>query len=102
MSPRGEIQVRNFQCKGCRVEVRAIAEDDDGKAVGRETRDVGMEADGVAVVPHAGMTAIRVEEPAEAVGDGSAFGAVRIGGPLRLSGVVESRGSQGRLHFLFA
>jgi len=59
-----------------------------------EADDVGMEAHGFPVVPHAGVSAVRVKEPAEAVGDESAFGALGIGGPARLSIAVRRCGGQ--------
>jgi len=88
--------------EGFGIEVGAIAEDDYGEAVGGETLDVGVEADGVAVVPHADVVAIGVQEPAEAVGDGGAFGTVGVGGPLGLGAIGELRGSQRGQHLFFA
>ena len=75
-------KVDHFGREGFGVEVGAIAEDDYGEAVGGETLDIGVETDGVAVVPHARVIAVRVEEPAETVGDWGAFGAVGVNGPF--------------------
>src|SRR5260370_15485538 len=94
--------IGNLEDEGFGVEVGTIAEDDYGETVGGETLDVGVEAHGVAVVPHAGVSAIGVEEPAEAVGNWGAFGAVGVGGPFGLVADGELRGSQRGLHFFFA
>jgi len=75
------------ESEGFGADVGAVAENDDCEIVRREAQDVGVEAYGFAVVPHAGVRAAGVEEPAEAVGDGGAFGAVGVGGPARL-GVI--------------
>src|SRR6266852_1529600 len=96
-----EIQVGDFGGEGFGVEVGAIAEGDYGDAVGEEALDVGVEADGVAVVPHAGVIAMGVEKPAETVGDRGAFRAVGVSGPFELGTAGELRGSQGGLHFFF-
>ena len=96
-----EKQVGDFEGKGFGVEVGSVAEDDYGEAVGGEALDVGVEADGVAVVPHAEMIAVRIEEPAEAIGDWGAFGTVGVGGPFGLGGVGKLPGSQSGLHFPF-
>ena len=102
-----EEQVGDLEGKGFGAYIGAIAEDDDGEVVVRESDDVGVEAHGFAVVPHAWVDAPRIEEPAEAVGDGSTFGAVGIGGPARLSVNIyrcweQSDGSEGGLYFFFA
>ena len=74
-----------MESEGFGADVGAVAEDDYGEAVVREAGDVGVEAHGFAVVPHAGVSAPGVEEPAEAIGDRGAFGAVGVGGPAWLS-----------------
>ena len=73
-----------------------------GGFVGGETDDVGVEALGFAVVPHARVATVGVEEPAEAVERGAACLAVGVGGPRRVLAVGENKGSQGGLHFFFA
>ena len=55
-----EKQVGTFGGEGFWVEVGAVGEDDDGQMVVGKTRDVSMEADGVAVMPHAGVIAVGV------------------------------------------
>ncbi len=102
--PRGGVQISigDFGCEGFGVEVGAVAEDDYSEVVGGETLDIGVEADRVAVVPRAGMIAIGVEEPAEAIGGWRALGAIGVGGPLGLGAGGELRGSEGGLHFFFA
>ena len=79
-----EEQVGDLEGKGFGAYVGAVAEDDDGEVVVREADDVGMKTHGFAVVPHALMAFIGIDEPAEAVGDGSAFRTIGIGGPARL------------------
>lgn len=101
-APSAKKKAGDFGGEGFGVEVGAVAEDDYREAIGGEALDVGVETDGVAVVPHAGVIAVRVEKPPETVRDWSAFGAVGAGGPLGLGAADELRGRQSGLHFFFA
>ena len=91
-----------MESEGFGADVGAVAEDDYGEAVVREAGDVGVEAHGFAVVPHAGVSAPGVEEPAEAIGDRGALGTVGAVGPLRLGAGGELCGSKCGPHFVFA
>ena len=102
LSTTGDVEIGDLEGQGFGVEVGAVTENDDGEAVGGEAQDVGVEADGVAVVPHAVVIAVGVEEPAEAVGDRRAFGTVGVGGPFGLGAADELRGSPRGQHFFFA
>src|SRR5260370_16617230 len=62
-----DVEIGGSQREGCGVEVGAVAENDDGEAVGGEAQAVGVKSHGVAVMPHALMPPIRIEEPAEAL-----------------------------------
>ena len=87
-----QIKIGDSGPEGFGVEVGAVAENDYGEAVSGKALDVGVEADGITVVPHADVIAIRVEEPAEAIRDWGAFGAVGVGGPLGLRAGAKLRG----------
>src|ERR1700682_5261927 len=97
-----QIKIGDFGSERFGIEIRPVAKHDYSEAVGGKALDVGVETNGVAVVPHAVVIAIGVEEPAEAVGDRGAFGAVGVGGPFGWGAGGELRGSQHGLHFLFA
>src|SRR3981081_4326724 len=64
---RREENIGNFQGKISRHHIVAVAEDDDGGFLLYEMLDGGAETHGLAVVPHAGMIAIWIQKPAEAV-----------------------------------
>src|SRR5690348_7931829 len=62
-----QIQIGGAEGDGGEVHIRAIGKNDDGETVFGEALDDGMKAYGASIVPHARVTAIRIEEPAEAV-----------------------------------
>lgn len=74
-----EEEIADLLAESCRIQVGAIAENDDRQVVACEALDESTKANRLAVVPHPRMALVGIQEPAEPVGGKFVAGAVGIG-----------------------